>query len=349
MSAGFSIGSRAIGLDAAPYIIAEAGVHHNNDLALARELIDEAAGAGADAIKFQTYDADLLAAAWAPAYWQVEPRETQHTIFSGRSRIDLKGYEELFSHAASVGITLLSTPFDVGSLQMLRSLGMAAIKIASADITFTPLLDAAASSGLPIMLSTGASTFEEVRKAVGRLERGSGTIALLHCVLSYPTPVSDANLSRIVALQEQFPAHSIGYSDHTRWDETELACPAAVACGAVIVEKHFTLDRGLQGDDHYHAVDPVGLRTLVDKCREAAKLRGTRAEILDVERAARELARRSVMASRPLKAGTRLSPGDIAFKRPGTGLPPDDSDKLAGRRLRRDLAADELIMETDVE
>lgn len=376
----FEIAGRAVGRDEPPYVIAEAGVHHQNDVELAFRYVEAARDAGADAVKFQTYSADRLATRWAPLYWTseegagsrvdgqdcVRPREpgaaeesarertgdnerTQHEVFAERALLSEEEYALLAAHAESVGITFLSTPFDEDAAAMLDRLGVPAFKIASADITHLPLLRRVASFGKPVLLSTGASTMEEVAGAVKILEGAEVSYALLHCSLSYPTQLSDANLRRLEALAEAFPTAVLGYSDHTLPEETELACPLAVGLGASIIEKHFTLDRSLPGDDHYHSVDPAGLGRLVRACREAAAMTPPPEEMRPCERPARENARRSVVARRDLAAGKEIRTEDLDFKRPGTGLSPARMDLVLGRRLKRAKKRDEFIRPEDVE
>ena len=190
-------------------MIAEAGVHHQNSVELAKQYILQARSAGADAIKFQTYRAERLATRWAPTYWETAEPTTQFEVFAGRSRLSEEDYAALFSYAADVGIHLLSTPFDLESATMLAGLGMVAFKIASGDLTYSPLLERVGGLGRPVLLSTGAATFDEVRTAVETLlSRGAPGVALLHCSLAYPTRLADANLRRIDALEQRFPTWS---------------------------------------------------------------------------------------------------------------------------------------------
>lgn len=337
------IGSLVIGDEHPPFVIAEAGVHHDNSIELAKALIRAARVAGAHAIKFQTYSADRIAARWAPTYWDSAPGLTQYDIFAERSRLSADDYAELIAYANELGIIFLSTPFDPDAASLLDELGMPAFKIASADLTNTPLLRSVTAFGKPIILSTGASTFAEITAAVQLVRSAGVPLCLMHCTLSYPTRLDDANLRRIEALREKYPDAIIGYSDHTRPSDSELACPLSVALGARIIEKHFTLNPYLPGDDHYHAVDPPGLARLVKGCREAALMTAASVEMVEAEQAARTYARRSIVAARPLPAGTIITPQDIDFKRPGTGLSPTEADRVVGKRLLRDLAADDLI------
>lgn len=343
-----SIGGQPVGAKHPPFVIAEAGVHHYNSLELARAYVREARLAGADAVKFQTYDADLLVTEWAPTYWDDDGDRTQHEVFTDRSKLDEEDYSELFHYAEEVGILLLSTPFDETAVAMLDDLGMEAFKVASADLTNHPLLQAIAQTGKPVLLSTGASFLEEIREAVAVVEGCQSPISLLHCSLAYPTPVRDANLDRIRLLRSAFPEHVLGYSDHTTPDVTELTCPLAVGLGARVIEKHFTLSPHLSGDDHYHAVDPAGLARLVEGCRHAWEMTLPGVEVTESEESAREFARRSIVAARPLEAGRLLGEDDVAFKRPGTGIPPSELDRVVGATLVNGRGYDELIRDEDL-
>jgi len=337
------IGAKVIGDEHRPFVMAEAGVHHYNSVELAKEYLRQARVAGAHAVKFQTYDAARLATRWAPTYWNDTSGRTQYDIFVQRSRLTENEYAELFAYATELGIMLLSTPFDPDAARMLDRLGMPAFKIASADITDLPLLRVVSSFGKPILLSTGASTVEEIRRTVEALRPSGCPLALLHCTLAYPTPIAVANLRRISALREEFPDLVIGYSDHTRPQESELACPLAVGLGARIIEKHYTLNKALPDDDHNHAVDQAGLCRLVRDCRDAWTQTWPYAEMTDSEMAARTYARRSIVAAHDLPAGHLIAAGDVDAKRPGTGISPLEIDEVLGRRTARAFAADELI------
>lgn len=337
------IGPHEVGPHTVPFVIAEAGVHHDNSVSLAKEYILQARIAGAHAVKFQTYEASRLVTRWAPTYWDEGSNRSQFDVFADRSQLDRDDYAELFEYASELGIVLLSTPFDGKSAEILADLGMPAFKVASADITNWPLLRKLASYGRPMLLSTGASTLEEVESSVRELSDADISLAVLHCTLSYPTSVADANLRRIRALNERFPDLVLGYSDHTQPQDSELACPLAVALGARVIEKHFTLNKLLPGDDHYHAVDEAGLKRLVKNCADSYKMTSSFREVVDAEKDARKYARRSIVAARELPAGSVLSRGDIDFKRPGTGLPPTAVDQVLGKRLTVSKEEDELI------
>ena len=318
-----------------------------NSVELAKQYILQARIAGADAIKFQTYTAGKLAARWAPTYWDSESGLTQYDIFASRSRLGDDDYAELFRYAEEVGIMFLSTPFDENAASLLNDLGMPAFKIASADITHFPMLKHIKQFNKPILLSTGASTFDEIRRTLELLD--GVPVGLLHCSLSYPTAIADANLSRIQMLKETFPDVVYGYSDHTQPQDSEITCPLSVGLGARVIEKHYTLNKYLEEDDHYHAVDQGGLERLVKNCRDAFYMLQGVSEITETEQAAREYARRSIVAATALSAGTVLTEDHLDYKRPGTGVSPADADHVLGKTLKHDLEADALILEQDIE
>lgn len=343
------IENHVIGDDHPPFIIAEAGVHHYNSVEIAKTLIVSAKIAGVDAIKFQTYTANRLATRWAPKYWSDESGETQYEVFAERDKLGKNDYIELSEFAGEVGIIFLSTPFDPDSAALLNDLNIPAFKIASADLTNYPLLKIVRSFEKPVILSTGASTFAEIEQSLAVISDCSAPVALLHCSLSYPTVVHDANLLRIQMLRERFPDVVIGYSDHTQPQDSEMACPLSVALGARIIEKHFTLNKLLPADDHYHAVDQKGLANLVKNCADAYAMTKQCVEMTKSEEAARTYARRSIVAANSLPRGTVLSMSDIDCKRPGTGLSPNKIENILGKRITRNIDADELIKLEDLE
>jgi len=346
------IGSKPVGDEAPAYIIAEAGVNHQCDLAIARRMIDAACANGADAIKFQTYCADTLTTRWAPRYWQ-HPEEsgTQYAIYQNSDDFVRADYEELFAYAHEVGIEWLTTPFDLEAVEWLAEMGVAAYKIASADLTNWPLLRAAAAKGVPMIISMGGATLEEARAAIEEIRAaGNDRIALLHCILCYPTATEEMNLRRIPRLIEEFPDLVIGLSCHNIPDESVTVPTAAVALGAKIVEKHFTLDVAWEGDDHYLSVDPPLLRRMVGNIRLAeAALGSPQIEVLACEQPARQYARRSVVAAVDLPAGTVLTAEHLIMKRPGTGVSPARIDAMIGRTTVRDIPEDQLVTWEDVE
>ena len=347
-----SIGGRPVGDGAPAYIIAEAGVNHGCEIDVALQMIDEAAAAGADAIKFQTYRADTLTTRWAPRYWE-HPEEsgTQYAIYKNSDDFVRDDYARLFEHAREAGIEWLTTPFDLEAVEWLAEIGVSAYKIASADLTNWPLIDAAAEKGLPMIISNGGATLDETRAAVDRIiQAGNDQIIILHCILSYPTRIEDMNLRRIPRLIEQFPEQIVGISSHSVPDRCVTVPTAAVTLGAKLVEVHFSLDIALPGEDHYLSVDPQMLAQLVDNVRIVEQALGTdEFEVLECERPAREYARRSIVAAVDLAAGTVIERDHLIMKRPGTGVSPTRTDEMLGRTVSRTVEEDQLVTWDDVE
>jgi N-acetylneuraminate synthase len=338
---------RIIGEGHRPFIIAEAGVHHNCSLQKAFELVDAAVETGVDAIKFQTYRAEKLVTTWAPRYWDCgEKPGTQFDTFQERDKFGFEEYKKIAEYCKVKGIIFLSTPFDEEAVEWLDKLEMPLYKVASADITHFPLLKRIAQTGKPVVLSTGASEAAEINEAIGWLKQnGTKEIALLHCCLSYPTPDEQANLKKIQGLRQEFPDYVIGYSDHTIPDEAVSVLLGAAALGASIIETHFTLDRSLPEDDHYHAVDKVLLKRLVDGAKILAKALGTpKMTVAECEIPARNNARRSIVANEPIAAGTVIKYEHLDFKRPGLGLAPTKVQQVLGKKVLKDIPADGLVL-----
>lgn len=342
----FDIAGRDIGPGHPCFLIAEAGVNHNGDIELARRLVDAAAEAGADAVKFQTFSADRLATAAAPqADYQKRNTGMEESQYSMLKRLELseEAHRELLRHCRERGILFLSSPFDEESAEFLEALGVAAFKIPSGEITNTPFLAHVARKGKPLIVSTGMSTLDEVRAAVAAIRQaGYPPLALLHCVSSYPAAPEDVNLRAMAALRHAFDV-PVGYSDHT--DGIEIAL-AAVALGACIIEKHFTLDRSLPGPDHKASLEPAELASLAATIRrvEAALGDGVKRPAQREENTAMA-ARKSLVAARDLAAGSILQREDLAIRRPGTGLPPGRLESVVGRRLLRPAAAGTVLTE----
>lgn len=327
-----------------PYLIAEAGVNHEGDLDLARRLIEEAADAGADAIKFQTYRANTIASVDSPAYWNLskEPTRTQHELFKKYDRFWKSEFEQLKSHCDRVGIEFMSTPFDLEAADFLNEL-VDVFKVSSSDVTNKPFLEHIAGYGKPLILSTGASNLQEIHDAVGWIRAKGAPLALLHCVLSYPTADEAAHLLKIPALQREFPELLIGYSDHTLPGTMETLITASLL-GARILEKHFTHDKTLPGNDHYHAMDKHDLEHFVDRLDATWCLLGSGVlEPVPEEEAARVNARRSLVAARPIAAGKIIGKDDLTWKRPGRGISPSAIEMLVGRVAAVDIPEDAII------
>ncbi len=329
--------------DAPALLVAEAGVNHEGDRDVALEMVRQAAQAGADVIKFQTYKAQRLATRTSRAYWDrsSEPTESQFELFSKYDRFAEDDYRELAAECARSSIAFSTSPFDVESVEWLDEL-VAVFKVASGDITNTPLLKAIAATGKPVLLSTGASTLGEIADAISYLDdHGAGDIAILHCTLVYPTPVETANVAAIRQLAAVFPERVLGYSDHTVPPASFRAIELAYALGARVIETHFTLDRALPGNDHYHALDPSDLGRLVSELAEARQLLGRpEKRVLDSELPARLGARRSVVARVDIAAGTPLADELLDVKRPAGGIPPSFLDDPASWEAATDIPED---------
>jgi sialic acid synthase SpsE len=347
----FHIGTKQCSQHSRPLVIAEIGVNHEGSLQRARELINLAREGGADAVKFQTYKSERLASRYSPAYWDrsKEPTATQYELFKRYDTFDEEDYVSLADLCRKTGIEFISTPFDEIAVDFLAPL-LSCFKIASADITNLPLIRKMAHWGKPTLLSTGASTVEEIEEAILTLRLGGCTeIALLHCVLAYPTPYEQANLNMIEGLRHRFPDHIIGYSDHTEPDDAMTVLVTAYLKGARLLEKHFTDDKTRPGNDHYHAMDVEDLKRLNQKIATIRVLEGqTEKSPVKVEENARRYARRSIVLTRPVGKGTIIDKSMLACKRPGTGISPVFWDRLIGMRAARDLDADQLIQWEDL-
>ncbi|MGH8443604.1 MAG: N-acetylneuraminate synthase family protein [Nevskiaceae bacterium] len=345
MKPPMKIGSFTLGKPLDPYIIAEAGVNHEGKIDLALRLADLAREGGANAIKFQTYKAEKIARRDSPAYWDrsKEPTESQFLLFKKYDAFNEPDYRRIAEHCGKIGIDFMSTPFDLDAAAFLAPL-MPAYKIASADINNVPLLRAVARHGKPVILSTGAATLAEICFAIETLEGAGNTdIALLHCVLNYPTAPEHAQLGYIPVLARRFPGVPIGYSDHVPPDATVTSSQQAVMLGACIIEKHFTHDKTLPGNDHYHAMDRKDLQSLRQALAHHRSLHGTATKDLALERAAIRHARRSIVAARSIKRGELLDEKNLIALRPAHGISTALWDQVAGRTAAEDIAADALI------
>lgn len=327
-------------------VIAEAGVNHNGDPDLAFRLVDAAAVAGADRVKFQTFEAGRLVSVNArKADYQLHATDAGESQYEMLRRLELSRatHEALIERCRTRGIGFLSTGFDPSSIDLLVDLGIDSMKIPSGDITNLPALRRIGSLGLPVMLSTGMATLGEIEAAIGELER-AGTprarITVLHCTTEYPAPMVEVNLRAMCTIREAFGV-AVGYSDHTEGIEVAVA---AVALGATVIEKHFTLDRNLPGPDHKASLEPAELKAMVDAIRniEAAMGDGIK-QPGPSERRNMPIARKSLVAARAITAGEVFSADNVAVKRPGDGISPMRWDEVLGRRAPRDIAPDELI------
>jgi N-acetylneuraminate synthase len=343
MSGVLALGGRPIG-QGRVFVVAEAGVNHNGDMDLARRLVDAAAEAGADAVKFQTFRTDALVSRAAPkAGYQVETTgagESQRAMLA-RLELNEAQHAELRDRAVARGILFFSTPFDEASADVLERLGVTVFKVPSGEVTNLPFLRHVARKGRPVILSTGMCTLVEVEAAVRAVrEAGDPPLVLLHCLSAYPAPAAEVNLRAMATLRERFGV-PVGFSDHTLGIQVALA---AAALGAAVIEKHLTLDTALPGPDHRASLPPAEMAALVRGVRavESALGDGDKRP-MPSEADTRSVARKSLVAARDLKAGERLSRAAVAIKRPGTGIAPADLERALGRVLRHDLAADDVI------
>ncbi|MDR2820178.1 MAG: N-acetylneuraminate synthase family protein [Desulfovibrio sp.] len=334
-----------------PLVIAEAGVNHEGSMETARRLIDEAAEGGADAIKFQTYKAATLASKDSPAYWDTgkEPTRSQYELFKKHDSFWKNEFEALKKHCDAAGIAFLSTPFDVESAYFLNDL-MDVFKISSSDITNKPFIRILCDFNKPVILSTGASRLHEIAEAVGWIEEKGNKLALLHCVLNYPTADHNANLGMIGALRRHFPRHVTGYSDHTLPDDDMRILITATLLGARVLEKHFSHDKTLPGNDHYHAMDKEDLKHFYTRLNAVlASIGQCDIAALPEEEPARRHARRSLVTARAVPAGKKLTPEDLTWKRPAHGISPRHYDEVLVMRARRDLDEDTVLAWSDLD
>jgi len=337
-----------------PYIIADVGVNFYDTakaegispLQAAKKYIFEAKNAGIDAVKFQSYKADTIVSKNSPAYWDLskEPTPTQHELFKKHDGFDQEDYQHLCDYCKELEIDFMSTPFDFESADFLEDM-VSVYKISSSDLNNIPFLRHIARKGKPIFLSVGASYLSEIEEAVRVLtDEGCPDICLMHCVLSYPTKNEDANLNMIKTLKRIFPNTRIGYSDHTMPDKTMTILTTAYLFGAEVIEKHFTLDKSLTGNDHYHAGDPNDFKVALDNFQLIETIGGQEEiTVLDCEITPRREARRSLVIARDLKKGEVIKPEDIQLKRPGTGIAPKYMDLVIGRKVTRDLEEDTIL------
>jgi N,N'-diacetyllegionaminate synthase len=338
------IGDRRVGPGHPCYVIAEAGVNHDGSVERGHALIDAAARAGVDAVKFQTFRADKLVTTTAPKarYQAANMGEggSQHDMLR-RLELSLEAHQELFAHCEAAGVQFLSSSFDADSADLVADLGVPAFKLGSGEITNLPLLQHIAAKGRPVLLSTGMSWLSEVEQAVQTLRSsGCSQLALFQCTSNYPSDPADANLRAMLTMAQAFGAPT-GYSDHTLGNEVALA---AVALGACLIEKHFTLDQSLPGPDHRASAEPRELAELVAGVRKIeAALGHGRKEPAASEADTAAVARKSLVAAWDLHAGAVLSTDMLAIKRPGTGLPPALLSYVVGRRLRVDVPAGMLL------
>jgi N-acetylneuraminate synthase len=347
----FNIGNNEINEESEPYVIAEIGVNHEGCMETAKELIRLAKEGGAHAAKFQSYKAGRIASKDSPSYWDLEKESTrsQYELFLKYDSFGEKEYLELYDYCMEVGIDFMSTPFDSGAVDFLDEY-MKVFKVASADLTNLPMLRQIAKKNKPVILSTGASTLSEIDIAVNELYSfGCNQLSLLHCVLNYPTKPQNAHLNMISSLKRNYPNLLIGYSDHVEPDENMQVLTTAYLKGARIIEKHFTNNKGLPGNDHYHSMDKNDLQNFWKSLEFIKSLEGEKfKKPLETEKISRLNARRSIVTDGPLKEGQIFSDSNLTYKRPGKGISPIEWDNIVGKKASRDLNDDHILSWSDV-
>ena len=325
------------------YIIAEAGVNHNGSFELACRLVDEAKKAGVDCIKFQTFKAEKLVShsAQKAEYQKRETGDSSQQDMLKQLELSFDEFLQLKDYCDKVGIAFLSTPFDFDSLAFLNTIDMPFWKIPSGEITNYPYLVALAKTGKPIVMSTGMCTMQEIGEAVNVLkENGAGEIKLLHCNTEYPTPFEDVNLTAMEDIRKTFGVE-VGYSDHTKGIEIPIA---AAALGATVIEKHFTLDKNMEGPDHKASLEPHELKDMVCAIRNIEKALGDGVKRPSKsEEKNKPIARKSIVAQQPIKKGEIFTADNLTVKRPGEGINPMQWEKVLGTKAIRDFAPDEVI------
>jgi N,N'-diacetyllegionaminate synthase len=344
-AASAEIGGRRVGAGEPVLVVAEIGVNHDGDVGVALELVDAAAAAGAEAVKLQAFRPEALATAAAPlaAYQRAGAGAARDQLeMLTRLCLSERDFTAVAERCEQHGIMFLATPFDLASAALLERVGMPAFKVGSGELTNLPFLRELAARGRPLIVSTGMATLAEVAEAVALVRAAGVPLVLLHCVSSYPTPAAQANLRAIDTLRTTFHV-PVGYSDHCLGLEASLA---AVARGACLLERHVTLDRTRPGPDHAMSLEPHELRELVQRVRVVEALLGDGCKAPQpAEHDTRAVARRSIVASRTLRAGETLTAETLAVKRPGGGLAPARLPELIGARLARGIAKDEQLTE----
>ncbi len=340
------IGQKVIGSESAVFVVAEIGINHDGSASQAEKLIDAAAESGADAVKFQSYRVDRLLIPSRERYaQQMDGAESAYQMLR-RCELSWEDQAKLKKHADAKGVLFISTPFDEESADFLDSIGVPAFKIASADVTHVPLLRHVASKGKPVLLSTGMSFLGEVADAIYHLRSaGAKEILLMHCVSSYPASPKHMNLRALQTLRSYFEL-SVGLSDHSEGIHLPLV---ATALGAVLIEKHFTLDKNASGPDHKASIDPHDLKLLVKNLRDVeASLGDGRKRPSDAEEESRVSCRRSIVAAVDIRAHETVARWMLTFKRPGSGLEPRHLEKILGMTARRNIGKDTILQWEDL-
>ncbi len=335
----------------ASYIIAEIGVNHECSIKVAKKLILLAKRGGADAAKFQTYKAEKIVKKNSKAYWDIKKEKTksQFELFSKLDKFQPKDYKNLALYCKKLKIDFLSTPFDLESVSFLNPL-VPLFKISSSDITNIPLIKKIANCRKPVILSTGASNIDEIKSAVKILRKGTKKIIIMHCILNYPTKDWNANLSMILDLKKNFPQYIIGYSDHTLPDSNMLNLTTAYSLGAKVIEKHFTHNKKLKGNDHYHSMDFKDLKNLSKNIKHINIILGKigKKKFVKSEVKSRKFARRSIVVKKDLKKNKIITENDIIALRPNIGISVENWNKVLGKRTKKNLTKNKTLAMKDL-
>lgn len=342
------------------YLIAEIGVNYYdiaekrgiNLLEAAQLMIKEAKQCGINAVKFQSYKAEKLASKFSPSYWDLNEESTtsQFELFKKYDLFGKNEYRILKNYCDELGIMFMSTPFDFEAVDYLEEL-VEVYKISSSDITNLPFLEYIAKKNKPIMISTGASNLDEILSAVEVIKKyNKNQLTIMHCVLEYPTPLEHANLFKIQRLIHEFPNDIIGYSDHTKPTDEAIVQTVAYGMGATVIEKHFTLDKSLKGNDHYHAMDVKDAKKIINNIKLVKQIQGeSMISCLQSEKLARENARRSIVAKCDIASGAEITLEMLTFKRPGTGISPNKISDILGKHARVDIQEDSILKDFMIE
>jgi N-acetylneuraminate synthase len=342
------IGDRIVGEKEPSFIIAEAGVNHNGRLDLAEKLVDVAVKSKADAVKFQTFKAEDLTTKKADSASYAEKnigRKTKQIDLIKKIELEYEDFKKLKKYCDKKKIIFLSTPHSFDAIDFLEKL-IPAYKIGSGDITNIPTLRHVAKKGKPIILGTGMSTIQEIKQAVKTIKKeGNNQIIALHCTTNYPCPIEDVNLNAMITMKKELDC-LIGYSDHTLGTIVPIA---ATTLGACVLEKHFTIDRKLPGPDHKASLEPDELKNMVEQIREVEKALGSYdKKPTEREKKIMKLVRKSIVAKKDIKKGTTIKKDMLIIKRPGTGLKPNEIDKIIGMKTKRDIKKDEVLQQNMV-
>jgi sialic acid synthase SpsE len=347
----FLIGGRPVGPGHPCYVIAEAGANHNRDLPTALRLIEVAAEAGADAVKFQTYTAEGLYSRHTPDIKYLKEKglvSDQESVWELIKRVEIpwEWHAELAGHASERGIAFFSTPFEEAAVDVLEAVNVPAYKIASYEVNHLPLIERVAKTGKPVLISTGMASLGDIERALDTAgAAGAADLMVMHCAVNYPPGFADLNLRAITTLQNAFQV-PIGWSDHTPGHTADVV---AVTLGACAVEKHFTLSRNQTGPDHPFALEPAELAAIIVAIRETEEALGSSVKrVTDAEADLFRLGRRSIVAARDVPAGGELKREDLAVKRPGFGIPVDALDQVVGRHVAGDVVADQVLQWDDL-